>query len=155
LLAPAPSAPYDIFIAALVAAPVTGRSGWYLGQILADRARRHAQAGFQQQFLCNALFTPRGILIRHPADQRLELQRNWRSASLALSTPVKPEALAVKTDKGSGVTTVNALRQSTGRLSHSRVKRVGWEMVHVSEESRGGIIACDFCVVASATFRTL
>ena len=28
----------------LIAAPAAGRSGWYLGQILADRARRHVQA---------------------------------------------------------------------------------------------------------------
>jgi hypothetical protein len=32
----------------LIAATAAGRSGWYLGQILADRARRHAQAEFQQ-----------------------------------------------------------------------------------------------------------
>jgi hypothetical protein len=31
---------------ALIAATAAGRSAWYLGQILADRARRHAQAEF-------------------------------------------------------------------------------------------------------------
>jgi hypothetical protein len=30
--------------------------------------RRHAPAEFQQQLVCNALLTPRGILARHSAD---------------------------------------------------------------------------------------
>jgi hypothetical protein len=48
----------------LVAAPVADRSGWYLGQILADRARRHSQAEYQQQFVCNALLTPRATMLK-------------------------------------------------------------------------------------------
>jgi hypothetical protein len=66
--------------------------------------------------------------MRHPANQSLELQRNPWSARLAFPVPVKLEALAVPTDKGSGSYDVNALRQSNRRLSHRRVKRVGWEI---------------------------
>jgi len=49
---------------ALVVAPVAAWRGRRLWQVLVDRARRDAQAEFQQQFVCNALLTPRGILTR-------------------------------------------------------------------------------------------
>src|ERR1019366_8328567 len=84
----------------LVAARTTGRCGWRLWQILPDRTRRHAQAELQQQFVCNALLTPRGVLASNPADQMLELRRNPRPASLAFPAPVKSEALAARLDEG-------------------------------------------------------
>ena len=48
---------------ALVVAPVAAWCGWRLWQVLADRARRDAQAEFQQQFVCNAPLTPRATVL--------------------------------------------------------------------------------------------
>jgi hypothetical protein len=52
----------------LIAARVAKRCGRQLWQILLDRTRRHAQAEFQQQLVCNSLLAPRGVLARHLAD---------------------------------------------------------------------------------------
>jgi hypothetical protein len=52
----------------LVAATAAGRSGWYLEQILPNRARRHAQAEFQEHLVCNSFLAPRGILVSQLAD---------------------------------------------------------------------------------------
>jgi len=42
----------------VIAAPVAAWRGRRLWQVLVDRARRHALAEFQQQFVCNARLTP-------------------------------------------------------------------------------------------------
>ncbi len=42
---------------------------WQLRHVLPHRPRRNSNAQFHQQFTGNPLFTPKRILLRHPADQ--------------------------------------------------------------------------------------
>jgi hypothetical protein len=83
------------------AARVTAWCGRRFWQIFLDRARRHAEAEFQQQLVCNSFLAPRGVLTSH-LEEQTELPRNPRPARLAFSTPEKLEAFAAPTDEGLG-----------------------------------------------------
>src|SRR5450631_249305 len=67
---------------------VPSRSAWWaMRQILPYGARRDLNLQFQNKLVGNAFLTPRGILIRHLADQGTNLQRNRRSAGSGLQPP--------------------------------------------------------------------
>jgi hypothetical protein len=56
-------------------------------QILPHGSWRNSNSQFQEELIGNAFLTPRDILVRHPADQRLKLRRNRRSAGSRLEPP--------------------------------------------------------------------
>ena len=69
-------------------------------QVLRDRAGGNPDSQFQLQFVGDAFLSPRGILRRHLADQRLEVVgQAWSARRLRLPTPEEAESLAVPTQE--------------------------------------------------------
>jgi Co/Zn/Cd efflux system component len=56
-------------------------------QILVPRSGRHRDPDLQEQLIGDAFLAPRGILIPDPANERLELRGNRRSAGTGLQPP--------------------------------------------------------------------
>ena len=73
---------------------------WRLRHVLPHRPRRNSNAQFHQQFTGNPLFTPKRILLRHPADQCAQLDGNPRSARSTFPAPEQAPAKSVPSDDG-------------------------------------------------------
>src|SRR5262245_2056162 len=58
-----------------------------LGHVLPYRPRRDPQAQLQEEFIGNALLTPRGILTGHTTDERLQVRRERRASRDGLPAP--------------------------------------------------------------------
>ena len=56
-------------------------------QILPHGSWRHPNSKFQEELIGNAFLTPHRILVRHPADQGLNLLGNRWSAGSGLQSP--------------------------------------------------------------------
>src|ERR1022692_3375064 len=64
---------------------------------LIHRSGRDLNSQFHEEFIGDALLAPRGILIRHPANQGLNLKRNRRSSRARLQPPEQFPSRSVPT----------------------------------------------------------
>lgn len=63
-------------------AHIASRStGGSFRSVLVHRPRRDSNIELEKLLVGNAFYTPRRVFIGHPADERLNLRRNWRPAS--------------------------------------------------------------------------
>ena len=72
------------------------------GQILVHRPGRHPDPDLQEQLIGDTFLAPRGILIPDPANQRLELRGNRRSAGAGLQPPEQFPSRSVPANQSLG-----------------------------------------------------
>src|SRR6266404_5941146 len=71
-------------------------------QILIHCSRRDPNVELQQQFVGDALLAPRWILVRHPTNELLNLERNRRTTGSRLQPPKQLPTRTVPTNQGLG-----------------------------------------------------
>ena len=77
-----------------------------LGHVFPDSPWRDPQAQLQQEFIGNTLLTPRGVVMRHLADERLQVRRNAGPSRAGFPAPEQAESLAMPAGNVAGVTIV-------------------------------------------------
>src|SRR5918992_4998552 len=73
------------------------------GHVLAHSSRRYLQTKLDQQFVGDALLTPRRVIVSHLADEPLQLRRNPWPSRTGFPAPEQPEAFPMPAEKGFGL----------------------------------------------------